>query len=134
MMDPTQNKKTALPLTAECAFWASLMVSWIAQAGEGLLDIDAWAVTLIGILALCLCGVAFGAALRQPWLSGSMKLTAPFAQMMFFIMIIVTCAWIAFGLSFARTGTGQTLYGVCAVLSGWSALAIFLSERARAKR
>jgi hypothetical protein len=124
--------RVALPLTAECAFWASLMFSWLAQDGEGLLTIDLWALGLIGFFALALSGAAFGSALRRPWLNGSMKLTAALAKMMFVTMIIVTGAWVVFGLIYARTDLGQGLYGLCALLSGWSATAIFLSLRSNA--
>lgn len=123
-------KHIPIPATVDFAFWASMMTSWLAQEAEGLLDVAKPAVWLIGVAALCLGGGAVVSALHNPWRLGSMRLAPTFAKIIFIVMITVTAAWIAFGTVFTRAPTAQILYGICALLSGWSALAIFLTLRA----
>ncbi len=126
MTNPT---RVALPATVDFAFWASLMTSWLAQEAEGLLDVAQPAIWLMGVCAVCLAGGAVVTASRQPWQAGSMKLAPNLAKIIFVTMIAITAAWITFGIAFTRTPTAQTLYGICAVLSAWSAWAIFATLR-----
>jgi hypothetical protein len=125
----TSRHRITLPATCDAAFWASLMVSWVAQDSDGLLAIDQWALWLIGLTATCLTLAAIGLALRRPWMAGSMKLPPSFAKLIFVTMIALTATWIAIGIAFTRTPTAQALYALCALLSGWSAWAIFVTLR-----
>jgi hypothetical protein len=107
------------------------MVSWVAQDSEGLLAIDGWALGLIGFLAVVLSVAAFATGLLKPWPRGTIKVSASVVNVLFLVMIVVTGAWIVFGVAYARTQTGQLLYGGAAVLSGWSAFSVFWSQRPR---
>jgi hypothetical protein len=126
----SKSKNITLPATSDCAFWGSLMISWIAQDAEGLLDVAKPVLWLIGAGAIFLVGGAVVTAWRQPWQAGSMKLAPAFAKIYFVTMIAVTCAWITFGIAFTRTSAAQILYGTCTLLSGWSAWAIFATLNA----
>jgi hypothetical protein len=125
----TNPKHIALPATVDLSFWASMMMSWLAQEAEGLLDVAKPAVWLIGVAAIGLAGGAIVTASQRPWKTGSMRLAPTFAKIIFIVMIAVTAAWILFGLVFTRVPTAQALYGLCAALSGWSAWAIFITLR-----
>ena len=125
----TPPARITLPATSDYAFWASLMVSWVAQESDGLLDVAAPAVWLIGVVGFGLTAFAVLHAIRRPWAAGAMKLTPAFAKVMFLTMIAVTAAWLFIAIAHTRTPAGQTLYGVCALLSGWSAWAIFVTLR-----
>jgi hypothetical protein len=125
--------RIALPATSDFAFWASLMVSWVAQDSEGLLDVDRPAVWLIGALAAVLSIGALITGVRSPWPNGSMKLVPSFAKIMFVIILGLTATWIMIGIAFTDAPVAQALYGLCAILSGWSAWAIFLVVRAAEK-
>lgn len=105
------------------------MLSWIAQESDGLLDVAQPALWAIGLAALCLSGFTVFNALRRPWPAGSMKLAPAFAKILFVTMVALTAAWIFIGIAHTRTTTAQMLYGLCAVLSGWSAWAIFTTLR-----
>jgi ABC-type Na+ efflux pump permease subunit len=105
------------------------MVSWVAQDSEGLLDVDQPAVWLIGALAVALSVGAVITAVRTPWPNGSMKLAPSFAKIMFVIILGLTATWIMIGIAFTDTPTAQALYGTCALLSGWSAWAMFVTLR-----
>jgi hypothetical protein len=115
----------SLPATSDSAFWASLMVSWVAQESDGLLVVAQPAVWLIGAVGVGLAAASMYQANQKPWRPGSMKLAPAFAQIMFVTMIVLTATWIFVGIAHTRTTTAQVLYGVCALLSGWSAWAIF---------
>ena len=121
--------RVALPATSESAFWASLMVSWVAQASDGLLDLPTPAIWIIGVGGLLLTGFAVSTATRRPWPAGTMKLASAFAKIMFITLIALTAAWIFIGIAHTRSVTAQMLYGICALLSGWSAWAISLALR-----
>jgi hypothetical protein len=125
----TRPPRIALPATSDFAFWASLMVSWVAQDSEGLLDVDKPAVWLIGALAVALSFGAIITAVRTPWQGGSMKLAPSFAKIMFVVILGLTATWVMIGIAFTNTPTAQALYGLCALLSGWSAWAIFVVVR-----
>jgi hypothetical protein len=127
---PINNPKhIALPATVDFAFWASMMTSWLAQEAEGLLDVAKPAVWLFALASIGLAGGAVVTAIRQPWQLGSMRLAPTFAKIIFIVMIVVTAAWIGFGTVFSRAPSAQILYGVCALLSSWSAFAIFVTLR-----
>jgi hypothetical protein len=121
--------RIALPATVDCAFWASLMVSWVAQESDGLLDVAQPALWLIGLAGVSLMGFTVYNAVRRPWPAGSMKLAPALAKFLFVTMIALTATWIFVGIAHTRTPTAQVLYGLCAVLSGWSAWAIFVAIR-----
>jgi hypothetical protein len=121
--------RVSLPATSDCAFWASLMVSWVAQDSDGLLDVDAPAVWLIGVAGLILAALAAFFASQRPWRAGSMKLAPAFAKIMFVTMIALTATWIFVAIAHTRSLPAQSLYGVCTLLSGWSAWAIFVTLR-----
>jgi hypothetical protein len=114
-----------LPATSDYAFWASLALSWVAQESDGLLDVAQPAVWFIAALALGLTALAIYHATRSPWVDGSMKLTPAFAKIIFVTMITLTATWIFVGIAHTRTLNAQVLYGLCALLSGWSAWVIF---------
>jgi FtsH-binding integral membrane protein len=105
------------------------MVSWVAQDSDGLLDVDAPAVWLIGAAGLVLSALAAFFASQKPWRAGSMKLAPSFAKIMFVTMIALTAMWIFIAIAHTRTQTAQALYGLCTALSGWSAWAIFITLR-----
>jgi hypothetical protein len=126
----TRPARIALPATSDFAFWASLMVSWVAQDSEGLLNVDRPAIWLIGALAMALSIGALITGLRTPWPHGSMKLAPSFAKIMFVVILGLTATWVMIGIAFTDTPTAQALYGLCALLSGWSAWAIFVVVRA----
>jgi hypothetical protein len=105
------------------------MVSWVAQDSEGLLAIDRPALWVIGSAAVILTSGAVVTASIKPWRDGSMKLSLGTAKFMFVIMLALTATWMVIGFAFTRTPVAQTLYGVCALLSGWSAWANFVTLR-----
>jgi FtsH-binding integral membrane protein len=121
--------RVTLPATADYAFWASLALSWIAQESDGLLDVGQPVVWFFAAAALGLTGLAVYHATLEPWTPGSMKLAPSFAKIMFIAMIVLTATWIFVGIAHTRTPTAQALYGLCAVLSGWSAWAMFVAIR-----
>lgn len=126
----TRPARIALPATSDFAFWASLMVSWVAQDSEGLLNVAKPAVWVIGAAAAALSVGAVISALHTPWVNGSMKLVPAFAKIMFVVMLGLTATWIIIGIAFTDHATAQILYGLCAVLSSWSAWAIYVVVRA----
>jgi hypothetical protein len=121
--------RISLPATSDCAFWASLFVSWVAQESDGLLDVAQPALWFIGLIGLSLSGFTIYHGLKRPWQAGSMKLAPAFAKVMFVTMVALTAAWIFIAIAHTRTQTAQALYGMCALLSGWSAWAIFTTLR-----
>jgi hypothetical protein len=121
--------RIALPATSDCAFWASLMVSWVAQESDGLLDVAQPALWLIGLAAILLSSLAIYFGLQNPWKAGSMKLAPAFAKLMFVTIIVLTATWIFIAIAHTRTPTAQALYAMCAALSGWSAWAVFMTVR-----
>jgi hypothetical protein len=125
----TPTPRVALPATSDYAFWASLAVSWIAQESDGLLQVSQPAIWVIALLGVGLAVLAIYNGIRQPWPIGSMKLTPRFAKVMFVVMLVLTATWIFIGIAHTRTAEAQVLYGLCAVLSGWSAWAIFVTLR-----
>jgi hypothetical protein len=111
-----------------------LAVSWIAQESDGLLDVAQPALWFIAFLGFALTSFSVYTALARPWPAGSMKLAPGLAKIMFMIIIALTATWIFVGIAHTRTPTAQALYGLCALLSGWSAWAIFVALRAFERR
>jgi hypothetical protein len=129
MANMTPPPRITIPATSDHAFWASLAVSWIAQESDGLLDVAQPALWVIALLGLGLTGLAIYNAVLRPWPAGSMKLAPAFAKIMFITMIALTATWIFVGIAHTRTQTASLLYGLCALLSGWSAWAMFVTLR-----
>ena len=116
--------RVGIPLTSDAAFWASLMLSWVAQSLDHLLDVDKWAVNLIAVAGIGLIGLSIFKGLERPLPTG-MRLPRAQAWVMFAVMIAVTGAWAWFGLIYTRDVPARVVYGVCASLTAWSAFATY---------
>ncbi len=120
--------RVGIPVTSDAAFWASLMLSWVAQSLDHLLDVDKWAVNLIAVAGIGLIGVSIFKGLERPLPIG-MRLPRTQAWIVLAMMIAVTVAWAWFGLIYTRDLPARLVYGVCASLTAWSA---FVTYRALA--
>ncbi|MCA3692364.1 hypothetical protein [Aquidulcibacter sp.] len=120
--------RVGIPITSDAAFWASLMLSWVAQSLDQLLDVDKWAVNLIAVAGIGLIGVSIFKGLERPLPTG-MRLPRTQAWIVLAMMIAVTVAWAWFGLIYTRDLPARLVYGVCASLTAWSA---FVTYRALA--
>lgn len=116
--------RVGIPLTSDAAFWASMMLSWVAQSLDHLLDVDKWAVNLIAVAGIGLIGLSIFKGLERPLPMG-MRLPRAQAWVMFAVMIAVTGAWAWFGLIYTRDVPARVVYGVCASLTAWSAFATY---------
>ncbi len=125
----SQPTRLVLPLTSDCAFWASLLLSWVAQESDGLLSVSKPAIWFFAVAALCLVTATIGAAFHRPWHNGSMKLSPNLAKLMFVTMIALTAAWVFIAIAHTQTPNAQILYCVCASLTGWAAMANFITIR-----
>ena len=116
--------RVGIPVTSDAAFWASMMLSWVAQSLDHLLDVDQWAVNLTAVAGIGLVGVAIFKGLERPLPTG-MRLPRAQAWIMLAVMIAVTGAWAWFGLIYTRDLPARLVYGVCASLTAWSAFVIY---------
>jgi fluoride ion exporter CrcB/FEX len=105
-----------------------MMLSWVAQSLDHLLDVDQWAVNLTAVLGIGLIGIAIFKGLERPLPTG-MRLPRAQAWIMLAVMVAVTGAWAWFGLIYTRDLPARLVYGVCASLTAWSA---FVTYRALA--
>lgn len=119
--DPT---RVGIPVTSDAAFWASLMLSWVAQSLDHLLEVDKWAVNLIAVAGIGLIGVSIFKGLERPLPTG-MRLPRTQAWIVLAMMIAVTVAWAWFGLIYTRDLPARLVYGICASLTAWSAFVTF---------
>lgn len=111
--------RVGIPITSDAAFWASMMLSWVAQSLDHLLDVDKWAVNLTAVAGIGLIGIAIFKGLERPLPTG-MRLPRIQAWLMLAVMIAVTGAWAWFGLFYTRDLPARLVYGVCASLTAWS--------------
>jgi hypothetical protein len=116
--------RVGIPITSDAAFWASMMLSWVAQSLDHLLDVDQWAVNLTAVAGIGLVGVAIFKGLERPLPTG-MRLPRAQAWTMLAVMIAVTGAWAWFGLIYTRDLPAGLVYGVCASLTAWSAFVTY---------
>lgn len=116
--------RIGIPVTSDAAFWASMFLSWIAQSVDDLLVVDRWALNFMAVAAVSLLGLAIFKGIERPW-QISMRLPRTTAWIMLAVMIVVTGAWLGFGLFYTRDVAARLLYGLCASLTAWSAFATF---------
>jgi hypothetical protein len=116
--------RVGIPITSDAAFWASLMLSWVAQSLDNLLDVDRWAVNVTAVAGISLIGVAIFKGLERPLPTG-MRPKRVEAWLMLAMMITVTGAWLWFGLVYTRDLPARLVYGVCASLTAWSAFVTY---------
>ncbi len=116
--------RVGIPITSDAAFWASMMLSWVAQSLDHLLDVDQWAVNLTAVAGIALVGIAVFKGLERPLPTG-MRLPRTQAWIMLAVMVAVTGAWAWFGLIYTRDLPARLVYGVCASLTAWSGFVIY---------
>lgn len=116
--------RVGIPITSDAAFWASMMLSWVAQSLDHLLDVDQWAVNLTAVAGIGLIGIAIFKGLERPLPTG-MRLPRTTAWIVLAVMIAVTVAWAWFGLIYTRDLPARLVYGVCASLTAWSAFVTY---------
>ena len=116
--------RVGIPITSDAAFWASMMLSWVAQSLDHLLDVDQWAVNLTAVAGIGLIGIAIFKGLERPLPTG-MRLPRTTAWIELAVMIAVTVAWAWFGLIYTRDLPARLVYGVCASLTAWSAFVTY---------
>ena len=116
--------RVGIPITSDAAFWGSMMLSWVAQSLDHLLEVDQWAVNLTAVAGIGLIGIAIFKGLERPLPTG-MRLPRMQAWIMFAVMIAVTGAWVWFGLIYTRDLPARLVYCVCASLTAWSAFVTY---------
>jgi fluoride ion exporter CrcB/FEX len=116
--------RVGIPITSDAAFWASMMLSWVAQSLDHLLEVDKWAVNLTAVAGIGLIGITIFKGLERPLPTG-MRLPRFQAWLMLAVMIAVTVAWVWFGLIYTRDLPARLVYGVCASLTAWSAFVTY---------
>lgn len=116
--------RVGIPITSDAAFWASMMLSWVAQSLDHLLEVDKWAVNLTAVAGIGLIGITIFKGLERPLPTG-MRLPRVQAWLMLVVMIAVTGAWVWFGLFHTRDLSARLVYGVCASLTAWSAFVTY---------
>jgi fluoride ion exporter CrcB/FEX len=128
LLPQDDSSRVGIPITSDAAFWASMMLSWVAQSLDHLLEVDKWAVNLTAVAGIGLIGIAIFKGLERPLPTG-MRLPRVQAWLMLAVMIAVTGAWAWFGLFHTRDLPARLVYGVCVSLTAWSA---FVTYRALA--